>query len=67
MPDGPARQVDQPESSPTRKLSRTVRVALSAFGSRRAIDCHVPSASRPPTTGTVSDGGARSGTTWSAP
>ena len=54
-------------SQPGRKPSRTVRVALSAFGSSRQIDCHVPSPIRPPTTGTVSDGGASSGSTWSAP
>jgi hypothetical protein len=52
---------------PARKLSRTVRLALSAFGSSRQIDCQVPRASRPPSTGTVSDGDARSGATWSAP
>ena len=34
---------------------------MSAFGSSRQIDCHVPSASRPPRTGTVSDGAASSG------
>ena len=45
-----------PAAQPARKLRRTVRTALSAFGSSRQIDCHVPSASRPPTTGTVSDG-----------
>ena len=43
------------------------RVALSALGSSRAIDCQVPSASRPAMTGTVSDGAASSGSTWSAP
>ena len=43
--------------------SRTVRVGLSPFGSRRQIDCHVPRARRPPTTGTVSDGDASSGST----
>ena len=47
--------------------SRTVRRALSRFGSSSAIDCHVPSAIRPPTTGTASDGEASSGRTWSAP
>ena len=54
-------------AQPDTKLSRTVRVALSAFGSSRQIDCHVPSAIRPPTTGTVSVGAASSGTRWSAP
>src|SRR4051794_21505933 len=38
---------------PGRKLSRTVRDALSAFGSRRQMDCQVPSARRPSRTGTV--------------
>ena len=52
---------------PARKLSRTWRVALSALGSSSAIDCHVPSASRPARTGTVIDGAASSGSTWSAP
>ena len=52
-----------PDCQPARKLRRTVRVALSGFGSSRQIDCHVPSASRPPTTGTVSDGDASSGRT----
>ena len=33
------------------KDSRTVRRSLSGFGSRRAIDCQVPSVSRPPMTG----------------
>ena len=40
------------------KLSLTVRVGLSRFGSRSAIDCHVPSWSRPSTTGIVKEGGA---------
>ena len=48
---------------PSTKLSRTILVALSAFGSRRAIDCHVPRASRPATTGIVTDGETSSGTT----
>ncbi len=54
-------------ASPAMKDSRTVRVGLSPFGSRRQIDCHVPRARRPPTTGTVSDGDASSGSRWSAP
>ena len=54
-------------AQPGTKLRRTVRVALSAFGSSRQIDCQVPSAIRPPTTGTVSVGAASSGTRWSAP
>jgi hypothetical protein len=48
---------------PSMKLSRTVRSALSAFGSSRQTDCHVPRASRPPITGSVSDGDASNGTT----
>jgi hypothetical protein len=52
---------------PRRKLRRTRRLSLSGFGSSNAIDCQVPSASRPPTTGTVSEGGAMSGRMWSAP
>ena len=40
------------DAQPGRKLSRTVRVAWSSFGSSSATDCQVPSAIRPPTTGT---------------
>src|SRR5665811_602124 len=43
---------------PATKVSRTVRVALSELGSKRAIDCQIPRASRPPRTGTVNEGGA---------
>ena len=57
-PGGRARR-----SQPGRKLSRTLRLVLSRFGSTSAIDCHVPSARRPPTTGTVTDGGMSSGST----
>ena len=67
---GRSRRAAEPAAQPAQpatKLRRTVRVALSAFGSSRQIDCHVPSASRPPTTGTVSVGAASSGTRWSAP
>ena len=52
---------------PARNPRSTVRSSLSGFGSSNAIDCQVPSASRPSTTGTVSDGGTSSGRTWSAP
>ena len=42
------RRIGRPVAAqPGRKLSRTVRVALSAFGSSRQIDCHVPSAEPP--------------------
>ena len=69
----PARTADAVRSGgvrvgqPARKLRRTWRVALSALGSSSAIDCQVPSASRPASTGTVIDGAASSGSTWSAP
>ena len=43
---------------PARKASLTARVALSALGSSKAIDCHVPNVKRPPTTGIVTDGEA---------
>ena len=36
--------------------SRTVRASFSRFGSTSTTDCQVPSATRPPTTGTISDG-----------
>ena len=49
-------------SQPGKKVSLTAREALSEFGSRRAIDCHVPRVRRPETTGTLSDGGATIGT-----
>ncbi len=52
---------------PARNDSRTRRLALSSLGSSRVIDCHCPSASTPPITGTESDGEASSGSTWSAP
>ena len=48
---------------PGRKLSLTVRAMLSRFGSSRAIDCHVPRPSRPPTTGTVTLDETSSGST----
>ena len=41
------------DAQPGRKLSRTVRVAWSEFGSSSATDCQVPSAMRPSTTGTT--------------
>ena len=56
-----ARRVRPRGGQPARKHSRTVRSALSAFGSRSAIDCHVPRAELAADTGTVTDGPARSG------
>ena len=53
--------------SQPRKLSRTVRSGLSTLVSTRQIDCHVPSCSWPPTTGTVMDGAMNAGSTWSRP
>ncbi|OLT45152.1 hypothetical protein BJF85_01700 [Saccharomonospora sp. CUA-673] len=38
---------------PGRRLNRTRRTGLSTLVSTRQIDCHVPSASRPSSTGTV--------------
>jgi hypothetical protein len=35
--------------------------------STTTIDCQVPSAGEPPTTGTVTDGAMKAGTTWSRP
>ena len=42
-------------------MSWTVRVSLSTFVSTRAIDCHVPSASRPSATGTEAEGARNAG------
>src|SRR6266699_4980331 len=47
--------------------NRTVRSVLSAFRSTSAIDCQVPSASAPPTTGTVAYGGRNAGSTCERP
>ncbi len=40
-------------SQPGRKVNRTVRIGLSPLVSTRQIDCQVPSASCPPSTGTL--------------
>src|SRR5690606_36326396 len=52
---------------PLRKDNLTLRSGLSTLRSTRAIDCHVPSASRPPTTGTVANGGISAGMTCDRP
>ena len=56
----------QPPAAGT-KLKRTCRRGLSTFRSTRTTDCHVPRATRPPSTGRVTDGLTRAGSTWSAP
>ena len=66
-PQEASAQVAAHDAQPGRKLSRTVRVAWSSFGSSSATDCQVPSAMRPSTTGTTRDGETSSGRTWSAP
>ena len=50
-----------------RNDSRTCRSGLSTFTSTSAMDCHVPSASLPPSTGTLAYGATNAGSTWERP
>ncbi len=59
----PGRAAGNPNRYPTMKPRSTVRSSLSGLGSSSAMDCHVPRASRPSWTGTVSDGDTSSGST----
>src|SRR5690606_818799 len=52
---------------PLRKDSRICLSGLSTLRSTRATDCHVPRASRPPTTGSVANGGMMAGITCDRP
>jgi hypothetical protein len=50
-----------------RKLSRTFRSGLSALVSTSTTLCQVPSVGRPLSTGSVSAGDMKAGSTWSRP
>src|SRR4051794_4110670 len=52
---------------PARNDNRTLRSGLSTFRSTRQMLCQVPSANRPPRTGTVAYGGTSAGITWERP
>src|SRR3954453_3377287 len=52
---------------PATNDSRTSRSGLSTFRSTRQMLCQVPSANRPPRTGTVTYGGTSAGITWERP
>ena len=54
-------------AQPGRKLSRTRRCGLSALRSTRTMLCQVPSKTRPPSTGSTTDGPTSAGSRWSAP
>lgn len=63
--DGVQAEAGQPAS--VRNDNRTCRSGLSTLMSTSAIDCHVPSASAPPSTGTVAYGAIMAGMTWERP